>query len=181
MWRRSPMPGPGAELARQVLDADRRLPAAEDERPLEHVAHLPHVARPAVGEQPVQHLARQRRRAVGQLGAEIGEQPGNESEAVLARAVAHRGQLQRHDAQAVVEILPEPALLDLALEVLVGRGDQADVHGDLAGAAEPAEGLGLEHLQQLGLELGARSPISSRKMVPWSAISNRPACGPWRR
>src|SRR6185437_2626203 len=63
--------GPGPELTGQVLHAHRRRAAAQNERPLEHVPHLPHVAGPAVGQQAVEHLARQGRRAVGQLGPEV--------------------------------------------------------------------------------------------------------------
>jgi len=39
-------------------------------------------------------------------------------------------------------------------DVAIGRGDQPHVHLDLAGAAQPAEGLGLQRLQQLGLQFG---------------------------
>src|SRR5215207_9059030 len=43
--------GPGAELAGQMLDAHRRRAPAQDERPLEHVAHHAHVAGPAIGQE----------------------------------------------------------------------------------------------------------------------------------
>src|SRR5713226_9684411 len=42
------------EIGRQVLDPDRRLAAREDHRPLEHIAHLAHVAGPGRGQQPVE-------------------------------------------------------------------------------------------------------------------------------
>src|SRR5580765_21555 len=48
--------GSGAELARQVLHAHRRRATAQDERALQHVAHLADVARPPVGQQPVEYL-----------------------------------------------------------------------------------------------------------------------------
>src|SRR4051794_5149911 len=59
--------GTRAEFAGEVLDVDRRLAAPEDQGALEHVAHLAHVARPGIGEQPLERLGRELQRAVGQL------------------------------------------------------------------------------------------------------------------
>ncbi len=146
--------GAGPELARQVLHADGGLAPPQDHGPLQHVPHLAHVARPGVAEQALERLGREGRRRIGELGAEVAHEPGEKREPVLPRPLPHRGKRERHDAQPVVEVLPEPARLHLRLEVLVGGRDQPHVHRDLAGPAQPAEGLGLQHLEQLGLELG---------------------------
>src|SRR3954453_5729101 len=53
-----PDAGAGAKLAGQVLDAHGGLPPAQDQGALEDVAHLPYVARPGVGQQPLQHFGR---------------------------------------------------------------------------------------------------------------------------
>ena len=47
------------------------------------------------------------------------------------------------------------ALLDLLLEVLVGRGDHADVHLDRARRPQPLDLALLQHAQHLGLRLRA--------------------------
>jgi hypothetical protein len=57
-----------------------------------------------------------------------------------------------------VEVLAEPALLDLLLEVPVGGGHEADVDLVLLDVAEPGEAVGLEHAQELGLR-GQRQPF----------------------
>ena len=69
--------------------------------------------------------------------------------------LAERGQHDRDDVQPVVEILAEAAALHLALEVLVGRCDDADVHPDGAVAADALELALLQHAQDLGLRLEA--------------------------
>ena len=58
-------------------------------------------------------------------------------------------------AQPEVQILAEVPLLDLLLEVLVGRGDDADVHLDRPRRSEPLDLAFLQHAQHLGLRLGA--------------------------
>src|SRR5690349_9531079 len=77
--------GPRAELTREVLHAELRPAAAEDERALEHVPHLPHVSRPGIAEQPLERLARELRRAFRQLVSQVAEETGDEREAVVAR------------------------------------------------------------------------------------------------
>ena len=63
--------------------------------------------------------------------------------------------MNRHDVQAVEQILAERVLVDLLFEVLVGRGDDADVDLDHLVAAQPLELLLLQHAQHLGLRLEA--------------------------
>src|SRR6185503_4274614 len=55
--------------------------------------------------------------------------------------------------EPVVEVLAEPAAVDLDAEVAVRRGDDPDVDLDRLGAADPADFLALEHAQQLRLHV----------------------------
>ena len=68
-------------------------------------------------------------------------------------AVAQGGQVNGHHVEAVVEILAEPAGLDLLLEVAVGGGDEAHVDVDGLDAADALELALLQRAQQLHLHL----------------------------
>jgi hypothetical protein len=67
-------------------------------------------------------------------------------------------------------------VLDHLGEVAVGRADDADVDLDRLLPAAALEPPLLEHAQSLVCRPSGSSPTSSRNSVPWSAISNRPAC-----
>ena len=69
---------------------------------------------------------------------------------VLA-ALAQRRHVERDDVEPVVEVLAEALLLHHMAEVLVRRGDDADVHADRLGGAEPLELAFLQHAQDLRL------------------------------
>ena len=58
--------------------------------------------------------------------ARLAQEVAHEVADVL-QALAQRRQAQRHDVEAVVEVLAEQALLDLRLELAVGGGDDAHV------------------------------------------------------
>ncbi len=58
------------------------------------------------------------------------------------------------DVQAVEEVGPEPAFRHERVEVLVGRGDDADVGPERLVRAEPVELPVLEEAQELDLGLG---------------------------
>ena len=61
------------------------------------------------------------------------------------------GHVDLDDVEPVEQVLAELALLDLLLQVLVRRGDHADVHLDALVAADPLELPLLEDAEQLGL------------------------------
>ena len=67
--------------------------------------------------------------------------------------LAQRRQVDADDVQPVEEVLAEPPVLHLLLQVDVGRGDDADVDLDRLHAAEAHELALLHHAQQLGLRL----------------------------
>ena len=68
-------------------------------------------------------------------------------------ALAQRRQVDADDVQPVEEVLAEPALLHLVLQVDVGGGDDAHVDLDRLHAAQAHELALLHHAQQLGLRL----------------------------
>jgi len=90
-------------------------------------------------------------------------------------ARAQRRDRNRDDVDAIEQILAEPLLLDLGLEIAVRRGDDARFERNFLVAADGADLALLEDAQQLDLHLDRISPISSRKMVPAPACTNRPA------
>jgi hypothetical protein len=88
-----------------------------------HVLELAHVAGPVV------LLEAFDRRRLDRLVAEAGlggdaQEVAHEVADVL-EPLAQRRQAQRHDVEAIVEVLAEQALLDLRLELAVGGGDDA--------------------------------------------------------
>ena len=54
----------------------------------------------------------------------------------IARPGSQRRNLQLHDVEAVVEVLAEPALLDLALELAIRGRDDPDIDRRYAVAAD---------------------------------------------
>ena len=81
------------------------------------------------------------------------EELGQRRDVVLA--VAQRRHLDRDDVEPVEQVLAELALLHHLAQVAVGRGDDAHVHAQRAGAAEPLELVLLEHAQDLRLRARA--------------------------
>src|SRR5581483_5450925 len=76
----------------------------------------------------------------------------------LLAALAQRRQRDADDVQAEEEILAEFAVDDALLEILVRRGDDADVDAHVVLAAEARELAVLQHLQQLRLQREAHVP-----------------------
>ena len=71
----------------------------------------------------------------------------------VAGAIPQRGQSDREDVQAVVEILAQPALGDGLRRVAIAGRDDAHVGLHRLVAADAQDLAGLEHAQQLHLEL----------------------------
>ena len=122
----------------------------EDDRALDHVAQLAHVAGVVVGEQQPLGLGRELGGRLAHAGGEARQEVRRQRQDVLA-ALAQRRHADVEDVEAVVEVEAERAALDLVGQVLVGRRDDAHVDREIARAAEPPEGHLLEHLEQLGL------------------------------
>ena len=121
----------GYDLARQVFGQDR-LPLADGDRVLERVLELAHVAGPRVLEEQAQHVGREAQRAA-LARAHPRQQEGGEGLDVLA-PLAQRRDLDRHDAQAVEEVLAEAPLRHRAPQVHVRGRDDASVSRAAAGS-----------------------------------------------
>ena len=80
------------------------------------------------------------------------------------------------DVEAIVQILPELSALHLGAQIPIGRGHDTDVDLDLPRSRRAVR---RSHPGARGANLACRemaiSPISSRKMVPPWARSNRPS------
>ena len=92
-----------------------------------------------------------------------------------APAAARRGrrascsQRRRADqvgAETVVEVLAETPRRHLRGQVAVGGGDDLALEAPVARVAEALERARLQHAEQLHLDRGSSSPISSRNTVP---------------
>ena len=90
-------------------------------------------------------------------------------------ALAQRRQAHRNHVEAVEEVLAERAVLDGALEVDVGRRNQAERRLDRLACRRPARSR-LPESRAAAWPAGraCRSPISSRNSVPPLASSNLP-------
>src|SRR5215469_10626893 len=64
---------------------------------------------------------------------------------------AQRRDVYLDDIETVVEIVAKALLLDQLFEILVGRGDDANIHPDGHGAPYPLESFFLQEVQQLRL------------------------------
>src|SRR6185369_12161461 len=113
--------------------------------PLDDVAQLPDVSRPSVPRQARHRLGGD----LEPLAATVRVHPKEvlDEEGDVLRALAQRGHVNLDDGNAVVEVFPEPASLDLLPEVLVRGRDHPDVGLDVAVGADSTELAGLERAQ----------------------------------
>src|SRR3546814_4592591 len=81
-------------------------------------------------------------RAVEFLGIVAGELVGDQRG--ILEPVPQRWDIHHPFADAVVEVLPEAAMLDQLLQVLVGRGDDADIDRNRLMAADALDGAFLQ-------------------------------------
>src|SRR6185437_15836079 len=154
------------ELRGQMLERDLRLPPRQNHGPLQNVAHLPDVPGPGCREEPVEGLGRAFRGGARKLPLQVPHDLGQQGDPVFARAVPDGRQPERHHGEPVVEILTEPPGVHVADQIPVGRRDQPDVHRQLPRASEAPERLGLEHFQQLRLQLARQIPDLVQKQRP---------------
>ncbi len=149
-----------------------RFDQAQRDAALDEVAQLAHVARPAARREAREEVGRElggarRRRARGRSVARAA--------GMSSRRVRSGRQGERHDREAVVEVLAEGAVVDAAGEGAVGRGD--DAHVDRHGWSRCPRAAPCATRWRAGASAAARrgiSPISSRKSVPPWASSKTP-------
>ena len=97
-----------------------------------------------VGREPVNFLPQFGRRAHGEPERQNGD--------ILGAITQGRDQ-DRNRGKSVVQVLSERALIRFMGQIAVRGGDDAHVHLDRGGAADPLELLLLQHAQQLGLQV----------------------------
>ncbi len=124
---------------------------AEDQRALDQIAQLAHIARPVI--------ARERRAAPRRRSAPAACRAATESLLMKMRgellhvvaAVLQERQVDLHDVEAVEQVGPEAAPLDLLLKVGIGREDEAQVDRNFTLGADRTDAAVFQHAQQLAL------------------------------
>src|SRR5687768_3743089 len=127
----------------------------QDRQTLDNVCQLTNVPRP-----PVAHEQLERARAPGRRepstprSIECGEMP-DELRDVIG-PLTERRDVHRDDVEAKEEILAEAAVGDRALEIVIGRGEDAHVHRNGLASTDALDLLRLDRAQQLRLRLRAK-------------------------
>src|SRR5579885_598427 len=167
-----------AAVPGQVDLADHRTARAQD-RPLDHVAELAHVTRPGVAHELGERLVREAVDALLAGHLAVPQELADEQRDVLD-ALAQRRNAQRHDVDAVVEVLPHPSLRHELGQVHVGRADDPHVHLDAAVRAELLDLPLLEHAEQLelhverdALDIVEKERAAARQLDLAHAVVNR--------
>jgi GNAT superfamily N-acetyltransferase len=136
------------------LHRDRRggdtPPGRENRHPLDNIAQLTDVARPVMTLEHGEDVGVEVSGSKVVAGAELGEEVGGQL-AHVVEPLAQRRHADWHDAQAVEEILAEPALGDQRVEAAIGRRHDSHRHADGLLAADALELAVLQDAQQLGL------------------------------
>src|SRR5579871_185143 len=131
-----------------------RIAAGHDDQPFDGVPQLADVALPPVALQRFNRRVGDPLRPHVVLAAEVVHVVPHEQRDVVG-PLAQRRHVDRDDRQAEVEILAEAAFLDLLLEVLVRRRDDAHVDLDRPRRSEPFDFALLQHAQHFRLRLRA--------------------------
>ena len=148
----------------QIVDADV-IELRERHRALDAVLQLADVARPGVREQLLGGVALDARLTLcGDRGEALQEVLREKQDVAPARA--ERRHVNAHDVDPVEEVFAEALLLDLGLEVAVGRGDDAGVEGLSSSPPTGRTVRSCSARSSLACIPSGISPISSRKSVP---------------
>jgi hypothetical protein len=83
-------------------------------------------------------------------------------------ALTQRRQRQGDDIQSVKEIGAESSGVNRSFEIAIGGGDDAQVGGDLGGAADPFELAFLQDAQELGFNSAPDRRSSRNTVPPWA-------------
>src|SRR4051812_35071567 len=117
---------------------------------LQNALQLADVAGPRVGAQPLHRIRRDLADLAAELATESAHVVQREQRKVLA-TLAKRWQVDREHAEAIEQVEPEATIRDALLEVVMSRGDQADIGPDRLVTADAFERLFLEQPEHLGL------------------------------
>jgi hypothetical protein len=127
-----------------------RFAAAQDAEPFDHVVQLADVPRPRIREQRRDGPAREAWRGYAVFRRELCDELQDQRPDVGA-SFAQRGDRECDALDAIEEVGPEGTASDAVLEGPQGRGDEADVSGDLGVAAHAHESAVFEEPEELGL------------------------------
>ena len=150
--------------------------AAQDGRPLDDVAQFPRVARERVFPEQVERVRGDLRQGLAVLPAEFLEEKVEQLDDVLPRR--RRGGIVIFNTSGGRADPAGSAWRRRAVEVDVGRRDDAHVHGGHPVVADAPDLVLLEHAQELLCMFSGISDISSRNSVPLWASSKAPSCRP---
>src|ERR1051326_5980000 len=139
------------ELVGEAVDR-QRISARHDERAVDHVAQLAHVAVPLVRLQGPDEFGLDVLDLLVFVLIELLQEEMREKRAVL-EALAQRRHFDGKDVQAIVEVLAHLAVRDRLLRIAVGCCDDARVDVDLFVAADAAELSFFEHAEEFHLQL----------------------------
>ena len=141
-----------AQRVGEVSDRDRLLVGA-DQRALHDVLEFAHVTGPRVAGEGLDHVVAEGGDLLARARAQAPEEVVGERGHVLP-PLAQGRQREVEDVEAVVEVLAEAAVLDVAAQVAVRGGHDAQIDGSRPAVADPLELPLLEHAQELPLDLG---------------------------
>ena len=144
MLARAHLERAAADVARErrlLREADLRDPFAvgHDERTVDGVRQLAHVARPVIALEAIDGRRRERLRRVAAL-VELREEVLREELDIVA-ALAQRRHVQRKHLQPVEQVLAQPAGRHCVVRIAVRRGEDAHVRLDRAVGADAAHRL----------------------------------------
>src|SRR5262245_30094739 len=141
-----------AARARQFVldhvDGDDLLGIDRRETP-HQILELAHIARPVIAFQTLDRgrLEALRRQPFARGdGEEVTHEIGN-----VVEPFSERRQPERHDVEAVEQIFAEQTLVDLLLQIAIGRGDDPDIRLDRRAAADRGVFALLQHAQKTRL------------------------------
>ena len=117
------------------------------------------------------------RRQTGPLRQLVGEVLDQARDVPFA--LAQRRDVDRHDVEAVQQVFAEPALADLLVEALVGRGDDPHVDVDRLARPDARNDALLQRAQHLGL--GREAHVSDLVEEQRAAVGLLELPGPVRR
>src|SRR5829696_4548201 len=89
------------------------------------------------------------------MRSQIVHDASHQLDEILAGPRAQRRKVQRHDAEAVVQILAEASVVHFVDEIAIRGGNDAHVRRDLARSTDAPDPLALEHAKQARLEMCA--------------------------
>src|SRR5258706_444577 len=115
-------------FGRQVMRLDTRLRANNDEA-LDEVAQFAHIARPRIARKNFESVVAEFAGLLAVFGAEFIEKVATKNWNVRD-AVTQRRNKKGNYVQAIEKILAKRAARDFLVEVLVGGGDDANVHAN---------------------------------------------------